>query len=578
MWNWPHPLKIFVQTFLSSDSILSPETLKQLYYLEAVFFLTCIGLILLALFFRKWRRVPTEKLIYIIWTLIFIIAILVRVSSANRGFQTMELFDSVHYTVPAQELIESGSLTLPLNETEHPNSKAPGFSLLISPIYLFTKNLGAAVFSPFIMGILSLIVIYFLTKSLWNKSAALLAFLLLAFSPLHILYSKLIMPSIAPLFLILCAVIMMVKAKSEKYLLIAGLLFGFAAITRYLTFMAIPAAFIYLLLQTNDNTASRWKRIIIMLLGAATPIIGMFYYNWQNYGSPLVTGYSYWTYFSPNIQKPFALEYAFGIPPISGGSPNALFALVSATGVYIPYPNILMSRPDQLFIALIIWIFAIIGLVRIYKKRRPFFYFAIVFVFSYYLFHAFLFTQTAHFMLPVVPFMVIPAAVGVIFILQKLSRKIKFLLSGILTVFLLSFLPFAYSFTHQPFENDKKDFLILAENNLPNNAYFISDYEPILFTHQVGREKHITYIAVSPRVTYADRRLYLKGEALPPPLTSAIENVDMIKRLIKEEKDVFMMEYDEKNYSDAYKKVANEFNLVPVAEYKNFELYKLTEN
>ena len=301
-----HPFEAFVQKFLSSDHQLTIETIKQLHLLEEWIILASLGLFLFLFSFKYWQWLSTKEIQKIIWVLVFTIAIVIRMVSADRGFETMEIVDSVHYTVSASELAKSGTLTLPLNQENHPIGKAPGFSLLIAPFYLFFKgHLGAAVFCPFLLGIFSLLLFYYLVKNLLGEQTALFGFLLLSFSPLHITYSRLIMPSIGPLFFILAAAFLLIQHSRErpKALWIAGFLFGFAAVTRYLAIAALPAAMFYLMLQSGENYSVRLKKILSLLGGAVVPLALLFYFQWREFGSPWLTGYSYWTHFHVNMQN-----------------------------------------------------------------------------------------------------------------------------------------------------------------------------------------------------------------------------------------------------------------------------------
>ena len=400
-------LENFIQKYLSLDHQLLPETILQIRLLEWWILLT-IGIIL----FFKYFWIPafagmTFSNTLLKWALLVAICanvFLLRVVSPARGFETMEMYDGVHYTVGADRLIKEKSFSLPINQANHPVGKAPGFSLLIAPVTLFfPNNLGAAVFVPMILGLLSLFLLYRLSFRLAGEETALVALLLLGFSPLHIAYSRLIMPSMGPLFCILLATFLFTKKNvgltpspfplprgervRERVTIIfcAGVLLGFAGVIRYLAVAAIPATLVYLITRKDDSRSLRVKKTMFLLLGAIIPLVWLFYFQWKEFGSVWLTGYSYWEFLSSNMQKPFSFAYAFGIPPSSGGSPNALFALISATGATIPYPNILKSRPDQIVYACLIGFFALRGLFDFYRQDRPFFYFIVLFFIGLYL-------------------------------------------------------------------------------------------------------------------------------------------------------------------------------------------------
>jgi len=575
-----HPLETLVRQFLSSDQQLMPETIKQIHLLEIWLSMVSAGLLLLILFFKYWQQLSPQKIKGNIYFLILICAVLMRIVSAERGFETMEWVDGVHYAVSADEFVKSGDLILPLNQENHPGSKAPGFALLIAPFYLiFKNNLGAGVFCPLLLGIFSLLILYQLAKNLFGEQTALIALLFLSFSPLHITYSRLMMPSMAPLFFILAATFLLtLREKGGTGILwIVGFLFGFAATIRYLAAAAIPAAMIYLLLQNEENYQNRLKKISILVLGAIIPLGILFYYQWQEFGSPWLTGYSYWTYFYENTQKPFAWEYGFGIPPSSGGSTNVLFNLISATGAYIPFPNILGGRLDQIALAVFVWTFVFMGLASLFKINRSFFAFCLTFFLGYYIPHAFLFAQGAHFMLPVIPFIILLAAFGLQLLFRKLSTQIQTMVCALTFIGLVSFIPIAYSFSHTPFQPTRREFIDWLKTNLPNGSFLISDFEPILFTHELGRDKKITFIAISQKVPYADRKLFMKGKILSPPLLAATESSQRLHQLLKENYRVYLSIFKEGEYARDTQEISHEFALDLVTQLENFRLYQVVE-
>ncbi|MFH0798856.1 MAG: glycosyltransferase family 39 protein [Pseudomonadota bacterium] len=558
-----HPLEFFVQKHLSLDHQLLPWTVYQLRLLEK-------GLVLAALLFTvffflkhrfKFSSIRINKMFYCV---ILISAILLRVVSASRGFEEMVSFDSVHYAVPAAELISSGTLSVPINQTDHPMSKAPGFSMMLAPFYLvFGSDLGAGVFCPLLLGILSLLIIYRLGRKIADEQTALLALLLLSFSPLHISNSRIILPMMAPLFLVLGALLLLADKKTgTAKLMIAGFLLGFAAAVRYLAIAAVPAAVVYLLMQNEREF--KLKRSASLLLGAIIPLAGLFYYQWREFGSPLLTGYSYWTHFTANIQRPFSLSYASR--PAYGASSNILYNLISSTGA--EPSTILSARPDQIALAIIIWLFAVFGLVQFYRRDRPFFFFSAIFFAAYYLPHVFLFSQSTCYMLPVAPIIILSAAAGI----GRFFKKAP----AVIFIGLLTFIPFAYSYSHPPFETLKRDYLDFMKNKLPDGSFLISDFEPILFTHQVGRSKNVTFIAVSPNVAYADLQFYFKGKIFPPAVPLATD--ELVRGLLEDKKPLFLSSYSgyfDNEFAPDYQRIFQTFNLTLVVQTAHFKLYRL---
>ncbi|MDO8527029.1 MAG: glycosyltransferase family 39 protein [Deltaproteobacteria bacterium] len=569
-------METLIQRFLSLDHHLMPETVLQIHLFEEWILLFFI-LIALAFTFRKYLHFSSRWITRIIFCLILGNAVLLRLVSFDRGFETMVPFDSFHYTIAASELAKTGDLTLPINQENHPIGKAPGFSLLLAPVYiLFQNHLGAAILCPLLLGILSLFLLYHLSKRMTDPPTALLALLLMAFSPLHITYSKMLFPSMSALFFTLTATLLLTTEKRHlKNLFLSGLCFGFAATIRYLTIASIPAAFCYLLLQRNTNASERLKNMAAVSLGLLLPIAGLLFYQWLVFGTPWQTGYDYWEHFLPIIQKRFSWEYAFGIPPSDGVSPNVPFALLHATGAYIPGTDILTSRPDQILLAIVIWLFALAGFVSIYKKNRPFFWFILIFFLGSWLPHIFYVSQTGRYMLPNVPFILLVSAAGMTRLLRKVSSSVQGRAKKILLLGLLGFIPFATSFSHYPFEKGNQEFLTMTRETIPFPAYLVTDFDAMLFTHLVGRPRQITVIALSDDVLYAERSRYLRGEKLPPALWGAAQHLDRLKTLLQKDSAVYCVLFFKEKNRVAYKKILDTFDSEEVARSEHYQLLRL---
>lgn len=178
-------------------------------------------------------------------------------------------------------------------------------------------------------------------------------------------------------------------------------------------------------------------------------------------------------------------------------------------------------------------------------------------------------------MLPMVPLFLLPAASGCNILLEKLSPKKRAVAYGACLVALASFLPFAYPFSHTSFEPTRREYLELIRKNLAQGSLLISDFEGALFTHEVGKEKKITFMAISPQVVYADRQLYLRGETLPPPLGAATGKTEKIKEWINGKGPVYLVLYDVAGHQAAIKNLTQNFDLKPIAQSKHFKIVQL---
>lgn len=156
---------------------------------------------------------------------------------------------------------------------------SPGFPLILALGMMFKIPLW--LINPF-FGALSLLLVYFLGKELYDKKIAVCACLLGLFSPLFLLYSNL-MPQTTLLFFSLLFIIFFVKMlKSDwwVYPLLAGLSLGVSFIIKQYSalFMSLPsfAYLSYLLVKRNNYL---FKKSCLLGVGFMIFLLFFLWYN-----------------------------------------------------------------------------------------------------------------------------------------------------------------------------------------------------------------------------------------------------------------------------------------------------------
>lgn len=161
-----------------------------------------------------------------------------------------------------------------------------GTSIITS---LFYSTFGVGQFSALIpIGIVSsacIALIYFITRDLFGKNAAVISALFMAVLPEHLFYVNLIGTDVYFSFLILLGIFFLCRDEeiSLKCILISGVCFGLSQYIRPTGFLAIASVIIFLallLLRTNTSkfTSHALAMVFIFLL-TISPII---YFNYTN--------------------------------------------------------------------------------------------------------------------------------------------------------------------------------------------------------------------------------------------------------------------------------------------------------
>jgi len=235
-----------------------------------------IGFMLLAVFFflaARLLRSPSGKLDLLITLLLFAVAFLLRglsatTSSLNRdeaGFwMGSYIFLNNNWMWPRVYMM---------------SGYPPLFQYLLAGItFLFGSSLITVRTISIISGSLTVVVSYFLAKSLLGRKVGLTSALLLCFSNYHILYSGTAMTDALTLLLILLSVYFFWigwQRNISKYLVLSGFFLGLAFDVKYVAILVIPAIFLFVVWTRKSFRSLLERRIlawIVLFLGTIFPV------------------------------------------------------------------------------------------------------------------------------------------------------------------------------------------------------------------------------------------------------------------------------------------------------------------
>lgn len=129
--------------------------------------------------------------------------------------------------------------------------------LLAILTYLFGGSLEVLRIVPIFFSSMTVVVIYFLGKELFNRKVGVLSAILLCFCSYHILYGKTLMLESTIIFFIFLSLYFFWKAYNEeklRYAIAAGIFLGLATDTKYVSLLMYPVIILFVLW-----TKKRWK-------------------------------------------------------------------------------------------------------------------------------------------------------------------------------------------------------------------------------------------------------------------------------------------------------------------------------
>jgi len=206
-------------------------------------FVVFLGIVALAVRFGRKRSDRREL---IIASVLFSVALLLRASDLLR---VAVYPDETTFELEAYQLLHYG-----LRWTERLMWEWGCYPPLIQYlyaiwIYLFGTSLEASRTVSVVSGSLTIVVVYFLGKSVFDNKVGLLSALFLCFSSFHILYSRLATSESLVLFFILTALYFFwvgYNKKSRTYMCMSGIFFGLSLNTKYIALAAALASVLFI--------------------------------------------------------------------------------------------------------------------------------------------------------------------------------------------------------------------------------------------------------------------------------------------------------------------------------------------
>ena len=251
---------------------------------------------------------------------------MIKSAGLRRGLELMPWPDGLEYAAAGENLAAGRGAVLHFGGYTYPSRYTGGYPLILE----FFRHLNGADFRPLyasmILGMLSVLGVYMLTRGQFWRLAATVAALLLALSPVFITYSSLVMSDVPTLFVTICAAVMLVVATSNyvsqlpswmrmSAWLMFGLFAGFSTIIRPSNAVdpGWPRG-----VRRDGAAGARDLRAcsgpgIAIALGFAIPVAWQLHQNSINLGSAFASGYTWWV---PEVYgaggKTFSLAYLFG--------------------------------------------------------------------------------------------------------------------------------------------------------------------------------------------------------------------------------------------------------------------------
>jgi eukaryotic-like serine/threonine-protein kinase len=318
---------------------------------------------------KDWLSTHANKICVVV-LVVFSVAFLL-----SLGGAPLWAADEKTYSQLAYHMIKSGDYFMPWANGQ-PSiwvGKPPLLMWLMSVSYQIfgVNNFSTRIWAP-LFGVLSLLVVFFLGKKLYNRKVGLLSMVILGTSTTFYAHSTHAMTDIPLVFFMLASIYYFVlsEEKTEQatwYSLLSGVLFGLALMTKQLEALLIPAIIIFYLLFTRRIRRLPAKRLVLSLGVAAAIFVPYVIYMAQ-------------------ISKEF-LEYFFVysnvnriVNPIEGHGASYLYyfnylltketfwmALLPFAAAFCLY-NILTKR-SKADIMIFVWMIIVLGIFTVAQTK-----------------------------------------------------------------------------------------------------------------------------------------------------------------------------------------------------------------
>jgi len=365
---------------------------------------------------------------------------------SNLGFDLSSNF--LHYSFDG-----GWSDFVPGGMFPHAGFRAPLLPAIMSFFFLFDLEFLINLFIP-LVGALSVVLLYYFAKDLFNEGVAKYSSTIFAILPLHSVYSGKILTGVLCTFFLILTFLSFWRGFElgiKKYKLFFGFFLSLAFLTRYTTLWIMPIFLLYFLIRYRSLNFFKDNYLWYAILVFFVTLIPYFLYSFFDYGNIFgavlhgVEAAKYWGGVQPWY---FFFLHWFEMFSIIGIV--FLFSLI-----YIFYKKLYIKKEIYL---LLIWIFffLIIAIFVPHKETR--------------------------FILPIVPPLVLISG----FFINKLKNK-KLIISIVFIILLIS-TAFSFGIIYNTYHNintqcfmgvvselEEKENILIVSENPPIYYYFVKN-------------------------------------------------------------------------------------------------------
>ena len=505
-------------------------------------------------------------------------AALLRTISPDQAEERLIIPDGLEYAVSSVNFLRGMGYVLVINGVSYPSRYYPfGYPLCLVPFYfLLGERLGNGIFCTFSFSMGTLLLLFFLARKLFGEKIALWATFFLSLSPLHVYWSRVIMADVPSCFMALAAIGVLLGGEIRpKRLFGVGILIGAAVWLKYLNLLFFPICALFLFLR-RGKVKEKLSCLFSFTSGMIVSLIPVLLYNQWTFGSPFRTGFSFWTPEWVRWKNVFSVRYAFQTPPLPAHKPLPNLLVFSQFLLGIVYPRDWNPYPFFLtpFIGVGAWkILQDAGSQS--RKNRDFLLFTFLATGILYIFFSFYYAQNVRYLMPVVPLLLIIAAVGFDHLFGRwpvtLQQSILFL-SG--TILIAS--PFVLWKVTGTL-HARKNYVDLIRGGTEKNASIITEWDPVSFYHEIQEGTKRRYMPISKELEYVHEPFRPDPERKISFLV-APQELESIEKMVESEHPVYIDNVSCRNHSMECTRLEKRFFFKEMTSSNRFQLYRLEKH
>ena len=487
--------------------------------------------------------------------------------------------DSAQYAVGGYNLAHGKGLWIYINDSKLPLNYPCGFPMILALFYLTTgAALHSAIYVVLAFGLTSILLAYLFARGVFGPFVALVSALLLTVAPLYVGYSQVLISDMVSNTFIVAGLWLAWSAaarerRSTPVWILAGTCCGFSATVHMLSGITVVPLCVACVCGARGRLRDGIRLLACALGGFIVGFSPVLIYNLMALGSVRTTGYDYWARWGEG-QRNFSISYALSNTAVSergDGRSNVTYYLWHFLGLswptfFAPYfPGVLllacigasafMGKWGRL--KLVGFCFASMSVSLVIATLLVLFFYSF---------------QMSKFFLPVVPFICVLAALGVVTLLNVFkdsSIKGRLLRIPVALLILVAVWGCARPFMggesahHAPtwwYEG-----LETLNRIAPQDAVLISGIDGVYVTHYFIEGTRRTYVPISREVEYIRQR------NLPIPV--AVEDPGYVGNLLANGKKVYMDGFTFNWWARYRAELGKKFRFVPVATYYDGQLH-----